>query len=182
MVLTISLVAPCTQPWNVTNRPEKKSRQPSLWTTSRILRIKLSRNCSRSLRDIKIYRVSVLKRLRMTDWGKGTVRTDMYRRLSVSREQPRLLALTPPSTPACPHRFSFKGLNPENRDQQCSFLLSTTNDDFYLVEQCEPPIPEEELGILIDDLNNSEDLGRFFQRIRRLWTETVLSVQGGSSP
>lgn len=66
-------------------------------------------------------------------------------------------------------RFFFKGLDKEDRGRQFTFLLSTTEDDFYQVEGCEPEIPNDKLAALIAELHQTDDLAQFFRRIRSVW-------------
>lgn len=49
-----------------------------------------------------------------------------------------------------------------------------------MVENCTPPIPEESLFGLVEELNRSEDLGRFVQGIRKVWATTSLTDSDGS--
>ena len=86
------------------------------------------------------------------------------------------LFIRSPRLSQCFHccRFFFQGLDKKERDRQCTFLLSTSPDDLYLVEDCQPPVPQEQLTELVDELNESEDLGKFFQGLRSVWSLTIL--------
>lgn len=65
-------------------------------------------------------------------------------------------------------RFTFRGLYVGNPEQCFSFLLSTTDDDLYIVEECEPAVADEDLTGLLEELNSTEDLGAFIRQMRRL--------------
>ena len=58
-------------------------------------------------------------------------------------------------------------------NRQFTFLLSTDPNDLYLVEDCEPPLPAEQLEKLLTNLNQVDDLGGFIRDIRRLWVNTL---------
>ena len=70
-------------------------------------------------------------------------------------------------------RFCLKGLDKTNNGREFSFVLSTTTEDLYIVENCEPPLPNERLASLVDELNDSDNLGLFFLGMRRLWIDTL---------
>jgi hypothetical protein len=44
----------------------------------------------------------------------------------------------------------------------------------YLVENCDPPISDDQLTQLVNTLNENEDMLQFFQEIRSTWSASVL--------
>jgi hypothetical protein len=64
--------------------------------------------------------------------------------------------------------FIFRGLDENNPEKSFSFLLSTADDDLYVVEQCEPAVTDgKHLTGLLEELNRTENLGDFIRQMRR---------------
>ena len=72
---------------------------------------------------------------------------------------------------SCPrHRYVLKGLDTEDINREFSFLLSTDMNNLYRVEECQPPIPDDALADLIDEVNLYDDgMSLLVQGIRRMW-------------
>jgi len=70
-------------------------------------------------------------------------------------------------------RFLFTSINPNDEDYTCYFGLAL-KDNKYVLEECEPKLPQEELDVLIEQVNSTQNLSQYVIQMRQKFKKLFL--------
>jgi hypothetical protein len=69
--------------------------------------------------------------------------------------------------------FQFTKIDPVNVNRVFQFTLKITEDDLYLVEECDPELDDKVVMRLVDELNRTEDYPYFMRGMRKAFQQSL---------